>query len=726
MKDRNRTKKFKKEGGITLIALIITIIILVILAAVSIRAIYNMGIVGHAINGTQQYAERAKEENAMFGNLGSFIDNAVSKIKETQGDNKIITPSSQNGAITLSYTSGGTTEDGKVILRVIPTLESSDSIPTYEEYCEQRLVTVTTDNDLKAIILEYFNSQPEELQYLVENGFLEEGKSATWQTMEKMMKEQGATGEITAQMMLEADSIDKAKENCVKFGLLEIGYVQQYGKEITITCNGEDKKTNSLYENSYVEFEIANGGEYEILADTLDGSNGKTIAYIIIISPIVSTIYPYETVELSTDVNYEKLVWESSNFSVATVDNGIVTGVSSGNTKITINSSEYDVISNECSITVYNISTYVNAINLNTNDLVIGIGENNQLLTNVTPSYATRKVLKWTSDDSSIATVDENGNIQGIGVGKTIIRVKTMDGSNIEEICEVNVLPIGEYINYDCYTGVSAEKLTCNISSELLGTESSIQYILDEEMSRGLKWILLGKNGENLLLTTVDPVFTNNKLTMSENYAYGNSETVLNQICAIFGNNQYAEGARSITVYDLNNIHGKQSSGSSYYRYALLKNGSSIASLYYKVGEGNWQQKASSYHFTYFKYLDGANWISLTDSGESSPKIYMESYNYELNSDGVAGKLKYKDGTTSYEDVYWLATNGRLPLQEDIWYYVHTVENGSVQRKNVDNVTSNGMSPNVSAAIRPVVVLKSNIGIKKDSNNQWILYEKSN
>ena len=44
-----------KEKGITLIALIITIIILVILAAVSIRAAYNMGIVSHAVNGAEGY-----------------------------------------------------------------------------------------------------------------------------------------------------------------------------------------------------------------------------------------------------------------------------------------------------------------------------------------------------------------------------------------------------------------------------------------------------------------------------------------------------------------------------------------------------------------------------------------------------------------------------------------------------------------------------------------------
>ena len=80
-------KNMRKEKGITLIALIITIIILVILAAVSVRAVYNMGIVGHAVNGTQQYAQAAKDENEMLDSTGSLIEEAIGKLSEIQGGN---------------------------------------------------------------------------------------------------------------------------------------------------------------------------------------------------------------------------------------------------------------------------------------------------------------------------------------------------------------------------------------------------------------------------------------------------------------------------------------------------------------------------------------------------------------------------------------------------------------------------------------------------------------
>ena len=76
----------KHEKAITLIALIITIIILVILAAVSIRAVYNMGIVNHAINGTQDYVEAAKEEERILDQTGLKLEEALAKIKESQGE----------------------------------------------------------------------------------------------------------------------------------------------------------------------------------------------------------------------------------------------------------------------------------------------------------------------------------------------------------------------------------------------------------------------------------------------------------------------------------------------------------------------------------------------------------------------------------------------------------------------------------------------------------------
>ena len=80
LKDLKLITKAKDNRGITLIALIITIIILVILAAVSVRSVFQMGIVEYAINGSQEYASKANEENAMFGQIEQLLDESLSNI----------------------------------------------------------------------------------------------------------------------------------------------------------------------------------------------------------------------------------------------------------------------------------------------------------------------------------------------------------------------------------------------------------------------------------------------------------------------------------------------------------------------------------------------------------------------------------------------------------------------------------------------------------------------
>ena len=115
MKNLKRTTKVnykKSEKGITLIALIITIIILVILAAISIRAVVNMRIVGHAINGTQDYARQAKAENQMLGETTNTIDSTLARINEIQGENG--ESSGNNSGTGADVTQGIVIEDNDI------------------------------------------------------------------------------------------------------------------------------------------------------------------------------------------------------------------------------------------------------------------------------------------------------------------------------------------------------------------------------------------------------------------------------------------------------------------------------------------------------------------------------------------------------------------------------------------------------------------------------------
>ena len=71
--------KLNKNKGITLIALVITIVILLILAGISISALTQTGIFGKAKQAEQRSKEAQEEENATLGTYENEIDKYVGK-----------------------------------------------------------------------------------------------------------------------------------------------------------------------------------------------------------------------------------------------------------------------------------------------------------------------------------------------------------------------------------------------------------------------------------------------------------------------------------------------------------------------------------------------------------------------------------------------------------------------------------------------------------------------
>lgn len=81
----------------------------------------------------------------------------------------------------------------------------------------------------------------------------------------------------------------------------------------------------------------------------------------------------------------------------------------------------------------------VSKINVDKDSLNLLEGNTTQIVASVEPSTAVNKTIKWTSQDESIAKVDENGNVEAVGVGKTNIIVKSEDNHNIIKTIPVNV-----------------------------------------------------------------------------------------------------------------------------------------------------------------------------------------------------------------------------------------------------------------------------------------------
>ena len=132
-----------------------------------------------------------------------------------------------------------------------------------------------------------------------------------------------------------------------------------------------------------------------------------------------------------------KFKWKSSDESIATVnDDGVVTGLKEGQVTITVTSS--NGISATCIVNVVAETVNVNKIVLNPNNISLKVGDTDQIVSKVEPENATERDLVWSSSDSSIVTVDENGVIKGLKPGTATITVKTKDGK-VSSTCKITV-----------------------------------------------------------------------------------------------------------------------------------------------------------------------------------------------------------------------------------------------------------------------------------------------
>ena len=82
--------------------------------------------------------------------------------------------------------------------------------------------------------------------------------------------------------------------------------------------------------------------------------------------------------------------------------------------------------------------TSVNSIELNKTSIDLFINNSENLIATINPSNATNKNINWTSSDTSVATVDNNGRVTAKKAGTTTIIVSSDDG-NKKATCKVTV-----------------------------------------------------------------------------------------------------------------------------------------------------------------------------------------------------------------------------------------------------------------------------------------------
>lgn len=212
------------------------------------------------------------------------------------------------------------------------------------------------------------------------------------------------------------------------------------------------------------------------------------------------TIYPQEA-------NSHKVQYISSNPNVATVDNeGNITAIRSGKATITVKAEENNV-QNQIEITVY---SKVTNIILDQKEIYMQVGDTFQINAGLEPEDANDKNILYSSSNTDVAVITENGIITAKQEGTTNLIASSRENPNILAECKLYV--VRKMDDSEIYF---ESPLKVN-SLEVSGIEYDNNKVLDikEKIKTNLEIQIV--NYKNEILQEKDPVGTGSKILVKE------------------------------------------------------------------------------------------------------------------------------------------------------------------------------------------------------------------
>ena len=128
----------------------------------------------------------------------------------------------------------------------------------------------------------------------------------------------------------------------------------------------------------------------------------------------------------------ETLTWSSSNAAVATVKDGVVTGVTEGKAKITVKAGKRSA---DCTVTVTNDAIEVKSLKLDKDKAELQIGDSLTLTAAMQPANAPDDLVSWASSDPNIASV-KKGIVVATSAGSVTI---TASAGSCTATCQITV-----------------------------------------------------------------------------------------------------------------------------------------------------------------------------------------------------------------------------------------------------------------------------------------------
>ena len=176
---------------------------------------------------------------------------------------------------------------------------------------------------------------------------------------------------------------------------------------------------------------------------------------------------------LPENASDKTVTWASSDPSVASVQDGLVTALGTGSTVISVTSKDGEK-SASCAVTVV---VSIVSVSLDKTSLSMTPGQTETLTATLSPSDATDQRVTWSSSSPSVATVDR-GVVKAVSAGTATISVTTEDGGK-KASCSVTVIvPV---------TGISLDRTSLDLLDGASATLIATIYPSDAS-NKTVRW----------------------------------------------------------------------------------------------------------------------------------------------------------------------------------------------------------------------------------------------
>ena len=283
---------------------------------------------------------------------------------------------------------------------------------------------------------------------------------------------------------------------------------------------------------------------------------------------------------------------------------------------------------------------------------------------------------------------------------------------------------LGDIVNYDEGTGHTT---TVEVSKS--GYDKSLTYTTEN-----LGWRVLGINSKGELeLISDNPTSAN--LYLKGEIGYLNAEEILNDMCyKLYGQGEYATGARSLNIEDINKLGNYDPTTYDRYgdilTYRFPTNGNYMQSKRTKADGTlvkDWTNITNS-SYQKFRMPGETETISSnnrTDTGRSLENTY---YNYnvsakvnQITSDGKKMSDIISNGTKTFFLDQWLASRCVMDSFGERAYFCVRSMFGIVDVQELYYSYDYSSKYSSNACVRPVVTLESDIQLSGNSKDGWTI-----